>query len=187
MECDVIITTAAIPGRPSPKLITDEMVADMKPGSVIVDLAAAGGGNCTLTKKGEIVTTENNVKIIGYDDLASRMATQSSNMYANNMYNLFSHIHDKAEKGPSFLGKVDEALNAPGDEGEIIWRSIVTSKNGKEVTAPPPPEPTPVKPKAEVKAKEVVVVDPMRQAMVTSGSLVGLSGLVLGMGTGVSP
>merc|ERR1719223_2375511 len=65
-ESDIIITTAAIPGRASPKLIEDYMVKDMKPGSVIVDLAAAGGGNCTLTKKGQVYTTDNGVTIVGY-------------------------------------------------------------------------------------------------------------------------
>merc|ERR1719502_1443819 len=72
-ECDIIITTAAIPGRPSPKLIEDYMVKDMKPGSVIIDLAAAGGGNCTLTKPGEMYITENGVTIIGYTGLPGLM------------------------------------------------------------------------------------------------------------------
>merc|ERR1719487_2801177 len=65
-ECDIIITTAAIPGRTSPVLIEDYMVKDMKPGSVIVDLAATGGGNCTLTRAGEKYTTDNGVTILGY-------------------------------------------------------------------------------------------------------------------------
>merc|ERR1719218_418446 len=72
-EVDIIISTAAIPGRKSPVLIEDYMVKDIKPGSVIIDLAAAGGGNCSLTKPGEKYTTENGVTIVGYTDLAGRM------------------------------------------------------------------------------------------------------------------
>ncbi|RKW30996.1 MAG: Re/Si-specific NAD(P)(+) transhydrogenase subunit alpha, partial [Kingella sp. (in: b-proteobacteria)] len=73
-EVDIIITTAAIPGKPAPKLITADMVASMKAGSVIVDLAAATGGNCELTKPGELFVTDNGVKIIGYTDMANRLA-----------------------------------------------------------------------------------------------------------------
>merc|ERR1719356_2050559 len=95
-EVDIIISTAAIPGRKSPVLIEDYMGKDMKPGSVIVDLAAAGGGNCTLTKPGEKYTTDNGVTIIGYMDNPGRMASQASMMYAQNMYNLVNHISPKA-------------------------------------------------------------------------------------------
>ena len=87
-EVDIIITTAAIPGKPAPKLITKEMVESMKPGSVIVDLAAATGGNCELTKPGELSVTDNGVKIIGYTDMANRLAGQSSQLYATNLVNL---------------------------------------------------------------------------------------------------
>ena len=77
-DTDVIVTTAAIPGKPSPKLITAEMVEAMKPGSVIVDLAALGGGNCELTRPGEKYVTDNGVTIIGYTDMPSRLPGQSS-------------------------------------------------------------------------------------------------------------
>ena len=87
-EVDIIITTAAIPGKPAPKLITKEMVESMKSGSVIVDLAAATGGNCELTKPGELFVTDNGVKIIGYTDMANRLAGQSSQLYATNLVNL---------------------------------------------------------------------------------------------------
>lgn len=124
----------------------------MKPGSVIVDLAAAGGGNCALTKLGETITTDNGVTIIGYDDLPGRMAMIASSMYAQNMYNLCSHIHGK-EKADGFFNNVDAALSA-GEEGDIIVRSMVTCKDGKELEMPPPPQPTPVsKPKPVVTAK----------------------------------
>merc|ERR1719162_2173026 len=92
-ECSIAITTAAIPGRASPLLITKDMVAQMRPGSVIVDLAAVGGGNCELTRKDEMYVTDNGITIIGYTDLPSRMASQSSAMYAQNMANLLKHVH----------------------------------------------------------------------------------------------
>merc|ERR1719236_23668 len=110
-EVDIIITTAAIPGRKSPVLIEDYMVKDMKPGSVIVDLAAAGGGNCTLTRAGEKYTTDNGVTILGYTDLAGRMGLQASAMYATNMYNMVTHITGK-EGAAVFLDNVDAALGA---------------------------------------------------------------------------
>ncbi|EZF28132.1 NAD(P) transhydrogenase, mitochondrial, partial [Trichophyton interdigitale H6] len=77
-EVDIIVTTALIPGKPAPKLITEEMIMAMKPGSVVVDLAAEAGGNCVLTKPGELVVSSNGVTIIGYTDLPSRLPTQSS-------------------------------------------------------------------------------------------------------------
>jgi len=87
-ECQIIITTAAIPGRPAPKLIMKDAVDNMAPGSVIVDLAASTGGNCQLTKPGSIWTYDQRVTIVAYDSLPSRMSWQASSMYANNMANL---------------------------------------------------------------------------------------------------
>ena len=87
-EVDIIVTTALIPGKPAPKLITREMVDSMKAGSVIVDLAAQNGGNCEYTVPGEIFTTENGVKVIGYTDLPGRLPTQSSQLYGTNLVNL---------------------------------------------------------------------------------------------------
>lgn len=86
-DVDIIITTAMIPGKPAPKLITADMVRSMKTGSVIVDLAAAGGGNCELTVEGKAIDAEG-VKILGYTDLVSRLPNQSSQLYANNLVNL---------------------------------------------------------------------------------------------------
>ncbi len=88
LKQDVIITTALIPGRPAPRLLTKAMVESMKPGSVIIDIAAANGGNCELTKSGELVV-HNGVKIAGYGDLPSRLAADSSNLLARNLVNLF--------------------------------------------------------------------------------------------------
>ncbi|OTW18665.1 NAD(P) transhydrogenase subunit alpha, partial [Vibrio parahaemolyticus] len=87
-DVDIIITTALIPGRPAPKLITKEMVDSMKAGSVIVDLAAANGGNCEYTVKDQVIMTDNGVKIVGYTDMVGRLPTQSSQLYATNLVNL---------------------------------------------------------------------------------------------------
>src|ERR1700742_2834692 len=87
-ETDILITTALIPGRSAPTLITAEMVAAMKPGSVIVDMAAANGGNVEGTVKGRRTVTANGVTILGYDDLAGRLPTQASQLYGQNLVNL---------------------------------------------------------------------------------------------------
>ncbi|MDR2620739.1 MAG: Re/Si-specific NAD(P)(+) transhydrogenase subunit alpha [Propionibacteriaceae bacterium] len=134
---DIVVTTAAIPGKPSPKLITAEMVATMAPGSVIVDLAATGGGNCELTEPGVSYVTANGVAIIGYTDMASRLAGQSSQLYARNVANLV-------------------ALMTPHSDGQLqvdfdddIIRTATITKAG-EVTFPPPPVQVSVAPSAAV-------------------------------------
>jgi len=183
-ETDIVITTAAIPGRPSPLLITKEAVAGMKPGSVIVDLAAVGGGNCELTKLNEAYTTPNGIKIIGYADLPARMAEQASAMYAQNMANLLRHVQGK-EKAAGFLPNLSKHLD-DGEAGDIVSRSIVCCRNGQPVQMPPPPQPTPVKPKVTpVKAKAEAKANPLRAAVV--GSLVLTFGIaaMLGLGEGV--
>ena len=91
-EIDIVITTALIPGRPAPKLWPAEMVSLMKPGSVVVDLAAEQGGNCDLTKAGEVIESDNGVKIVGYTDFPSRMATQSSQLYATNLRHMIDDL-----------------------------------------------------------------------------------------------
>lgn len=183
-EVDIIISTAAIPGRKSPVLIEEYMVKDMKPGSVIIDLAAAGGGNCDVTRAGEKYVTENGVTVIGYTDLSSRMGAQASAMYATNMLNMVSHISGK-EGAPAFMPKVDAALASA--DGDIIVRSIVCCKDGKEVVAPPPPEPTPVKKKEvrAVKAKDLP--DPARDAMVSAGVVAGGCGVLIASSVGAAP
>ena len=94
---DIAITTALIPGRPAPLLITQEMVASMKPGSVIVDLAVEQGGNCALSKAGEMVVTDNGVTIVGHRNVPSRLAADASALYARNLLNFLSpHLADGA-------------------------------------------------------------------------------------------
>jgi NAD(P) transhydrogenase subunit alpha len=143
-EVDIIITTALIPGKPAPRLITAEMVQSMKPGSVIVDMAAEQGGNCELTEPGTIVV-RHGVTIIGYTDLPSRLAKQSSTLYATNLFRLAEELC-KAKDGVIDVNMEDEVIRGTTviKEGEITW-------------PPPPPKlsaapPAVVKPAAPVPA-----------------------------------
>jgi len=124
-EVDIIITTALIPGKPAPKLITAEMVKSMKPGSVIVDMAAEQGGNCELTEPGQAVV-KHGVTIIGYTDLASRLAKQSSTLYATNLFRLSEELC-KAKDGVANVNMEDDAI-----------RGLTVIKDGA-VTWPAPP------------------------------------------------
>ncbi len=137
-EVDIIITTAQIPGREAPKLILDDHVAVMKPGSVIVDLAASTGGNCTLTKNNEIYTTENRVTIVGKVD---QLPSQASQLYGNNL----CHLLDDMGKAENFAINMDD---------DVVSRAMVTHNGAINW----PPEPLPVSPqqpkKAEVKVEE---------------------------------
>ena len=123
-EVDIIITTALIPGKPAPKLITAEMVKSMKPGSVIVDMAAEQGGNCELTEPGQVVV-KHGVTIVGYTDLGSRLAKQSSTLYATNLFRLTEELC-KTKNGIVDVNMQDDAI-----------RGLTVIKNG-EVTWPPP-------------------------------------------------
>ncbi len=95
---DIVITTALIPGRPAPVLVTPEMVATMKPGAVIVDLAVEQGGNCPLSKPGETVVTENGVHIVGIVNLASRISVDASQLFAKNLLNFITPLVSKETK-----------------------------------------------------------------------------------------
>ncbi|MBY0411783.1 MAG: Re/Si-specific NAD(P)(+) transhydrogenase subunit alpha [Burkholderiaceae bacterium] len=120
-EVDIIITTALIPGKPAPKLITAEMVRSMKPGSVIVDMAAEQGGNCELTVPGQAVVTHG-VTIVGYTDLASRLAKQSSTLYANNLFRVAEELC-KAKDGIANVNMEDDAIRGltVTKDGAITW------------------------------------------------------------------
>jgi NAD(P) transhydrogenase subunit alpha len=120
-ECDIIITTALIPGKPAPRLITAEMVKSMKPGSVIVDMAAEQGGNCELTEPGQAVV-KHGVTIIGYTDLASRLARQSSTLYSNNLLRLTEELC-KAKDGVAVVNMDDDAIRGLTvvKEGSVTW------------------------------------------------------------------
>jgi NAD(P) transhydrogenase subunit alpha len=118
---DIIITTALIPGKPAPRLITAEMVQAMKPGSVIVDMAAEQGGNCELTVPGDAVV-RHGVTIVGYTDLASRLAAQSSTLYANNLLRLTEELC-KAKDGVAVVNMEDDAIRGLTVvyQGSISW------------------------------------------------------------------
>ena len=125
-DADIIITTALIPGKPAPRLMTAQMVASMRSGSVIVDMAASNGGNVEGVVAGEVVVTENGVTIIGYTDLAGRLPTQASQLYGTNLVNLMK-------------------LMTPGKDGQlvldfddVVQRSMTVVRHG-ESTWPPPP------------------------------------------------
>src|SRR5689334_7189218 len=120
-DADIIITTALIPGKPAPKLITADMVKSMKPGSVIVDMAAEQGGNCELTEPGQAVV-KHGVTIIGYTDLASRLAKQSSTLYSNNLLRLTEELC-KTKDGVINVNMEDDAIRGLTviKEGTITW------------------------------------------------------------------
>jgi len=142
-EVDIIITTALIPGRPAPKLITAAMVQSMKPGSVVVDLASERGGNCELTVPGQ-VAVDHDVTLIGYTDLPSRMAKVSSDLYSNNLVHLLSDMTPEKDGQPQ-VDMEDTVIRGVTvvNNSEITWPP---PKIEVPVTAPPPPgteEPSP--------------------------------------------
>ncbi len=120
-EVDIIITTALIPGKPAPRLITADMVKSMKPGSVIVDMAAEQGGNCELTEPGQVVV-KHGVTIVGYTDLVSRLAKQSSTLYATNLFRLTEELC-KTKDGVINVNMDDDAIRGLTviKEGGITW------------------------------------------------------------------
>ncbi|MEY4302611.1 MAG: transhydrogenase subunit alpha [Pseudomonadota bacterium] len=139
-ECDIIITTALIPGKPAPKLITAEMVRNMKPGSVIVDMAAEQGGNCELTEPGKAVV-KHGVTIVGYTDLASRMARQSSTLYGTNLFRLTEELC-KTKDGVINVNMEDDAIRGLTviKEGAITWPApplVVAAKPAPKPAAAP--------------------------------------------------
>lgn len=145
-DVDIIVTTALIPGRPAPKLITKEMVDSMKAGSVIVDLAAANGGNCAYTEANKVITTPNGVKIIGYTDMVGRLPTQSSQLYGTNLVNLVKLL-SKEKDGNINIDFEDVVLRGVTvvKEGEVTWPAPPI-----QVSAQPEVKPQPVKVEAKV-------------------------------------
>ncbi|MCK0148981.1 Re/Si-specific NAD(P)(+) transhydrogenase subunit alpha [Marivita sp. S6314] len=133
-EMDIVITTALIPNREAPELWTKDMVESMKPGSVIVDLAAEKGGNCKLTVKDEKIVTDNGVTIIGYTDFPSRMAAQASTLYATNIRHMMTDLTPKVKNEETGEETQEFFHNM---EDDVIRGATVTYKN--EITFPPPP------------------------------------------------
>ncbi len=184
-EMDIVITTALIPGRDAPVLWTKDMVEAMKPGSVIVDLAAEKGGNCELTVPEEKIVTENGVTIVGYTDFPSRMATQASNLYGNNIR------HMMADLTPGKDGVIHHNM-----DDDVIRGATVT--HAGEITFPPPPPKVAAiaaaKPKEKPKeltpeerrAKELADFKAQTRSQVTLLAVGGLAMLAVGMVAPVS-
>lgn len=149
-DVDIIVTTALIPGRPAPLIITADMVASMKSGSVIVDMAAANGGNVEGTVKDQAVVTDNGVTIIGYTDLAGRLPAQASQLYGTNLVNLLKLLTPEKD-GQLTL-----------DFDDVVQRSMTVVRDG-EVTWPPPPVQVSAAPAAAAAAP--VEVKPAKQPM----------------------
>jgi len=166
-EVDIIITTALIPGRPAPRLITAEMVESMKDGSVIVDLAAEQGGNCELTEPGKVVE-HHGVTLIGYTDLPSRLAAQSSQLYATNLRHLLTDLTPEKD-GQIVVDMEDE-----------VFRGATVCKDGETTWPPPAPKlsaaPKKVKPAPPpaVEKKKPSVMGPIIGMVVAGLALLGL-------------
>lgn len=163
-DVDIIITTALIPGRPAPRLITAADVASMKPGSVIVDMAAAQGGNVEGSVAGERVVTDNGVTILGYTDLAGRLPTQASQLYATNLLNLLKLLT------PNKDGQLTI------DFEDVVQRAVTVVRDG-EITWPPPPVSVTAAPAPATAAE--ATVEPVGEKKKMSA---GVKGLLIGIG-----
>jgi H+-translocating NAD(P) transhydrogenase subunit alpha len=176
-DVDIIITTALIPGRPAPRIITGEMVASMKPGSVIVDMAAANCGNVEGTVRDEVVVTANRVTIIGYTDLPGRLPAQASQLYSTNLVNLMK-------------------LMTPGKDGQlvldfddVVQRSMTVVRDG-ELTWPPPPVPVSAAPAAQAPAPQAAAGEPHAKPPMSPARRIGVvaaAGALLFLVSALSP
>ena len=154
-DVDIIITTALIPGKPAPRIITADMVASMRPGSVIVDMAAANGGNVEGTVKDQAVVTDHGVTIVGYTDLAGRLPATASQLYGTNLVNLLKLLTPEKD-GKLIL-----------DFEDVVQRSVTVVRDG-EITWPPPPVQVSAAP---VAAAAPVEQKPAKQPMTTARRL----------------
>ncbi|MBC7597025.1 MAG: Re/Si-specific NAD(P)(+) transhydrogenase subunit alpha [Kineosporiaceae bacterium] len=143
-DVDIIITTALIPGRAAPRLITADDVASMKAGSVIVDMAAAQGGNVAGSKPGEVVVTDNGVTIIGYTDLAGRLPTQASQLYGTNLVNLMKLLTPEKDGHPVL------------DFDDVVQRGMTVVREGEKTWPPPPVQVSAQPPVAEAAPKAAI-------------------------------
>ncbi|GAB3347381.1 Re/Si-specific NAD(P)(+) transhydrogenase subunit alpha [Modestobacter lapidis] len=174
-DVDIIITTALIPGRPAPRLITAEMVAGMRPGSVLVDMAAAMGGNVAGTVADEVVVTGNGVSIIGYTDLPGRLPAQASQLYATNLVNLLKLL-TPGKDGRLVL-----------DQDDVVQRAMTVVHRG-EMTWPPPPVPVSATPPASSPAASVTPAAPKAApSPARRAALAGVGAVLLFVLTALSP
>ncbi|KAM3073461.1 hypothetical protein ACMFMF_006668 [Clarireedia jacksonii] len=176
-DVDIVITTALIPGRPAPRLITEEMVAAMKPGSVIVDLAAEAGGNCEKTVPGQL-TVHKGVTIIGYTDLPSRLPSQSSTLYSNNITKFLLSIAPEDKHFGIDL------------KDEVVRGSIVTHK-GEIIPPAPRPVPPAAKPASTIAPTgapvNAVALTPWQKQTREVASVTGGMGLAVILGKATGP
>jgi NAD(P) transhydrogenase subunit alpha len=183
-EVDIVITTALIPNRPAPELWTKDMVDAMKPGSVIVDLAAERGGNCTLTRADEKIVTDNGVTIIGYTDFPSRMATQSSNLYATNIRHMMDDLTPEKD-GVPVINTEDDVIRGAlvTHAGEITWPP--PAPKVKAIAAAKPKKKEPEETPQEKAAREMAQ---MKKSLNRTGLLLGIGSLlILALGTVAPP
>jgi NAD(P) transhydrogenase subunit alpha len=175
-DVDIIITTALIPGKPAPRLITADMVASMRPGSVIVDMAAANGGNVEGSVAGEAVTTDRGVTIIGYTDLVGRLPAQASQLYGQNLVNLMKLLTPDKD-GQLVL-----------DFDDVVQRGITVVRNGEKTWPPPPVAVSSAAPQAKPAAapqpakKEKAPLTPARRY-----AIVGIGAALLFLLTAFAP
>ncbi|KAL1979679.1 hypothetical protein VTN96DRAFT_5378 [Rasamsonia emersonii] len=177
-EVDIVITTALIPGKPAPRLLTKEMVSAMKPGSVIVDLAAEAGGNCEVTVPGKL-TIYDGVKVIGYTDLPSRLPTQSSTLYSNNITKFLLSLADKEK-------------NFAIDLSDEVVRGSIVTLNGEILppAAPPTPSPTPTAAAAKTpsaKEAESTALTPWQKTTREVATVTAGMGTALALGKATGP
>src|SRR6056297_3264651 len=180
----IVITTALIPNRPAPELWTEDMVEAMKPGSVIVDLAAERGGNCTLTRADEKIVTDNDVTIIGYTDFPSRMATQSSNLYATNVRHMLDDLTPEKD-GTPVVDMEDDVIRSAlvTHDGEITWPP--PAPKVKAIAAAKPKKKEPEETAEQKAAREMAE---MKKSLNRTGLMLGLGSLlILGLGTVAPP
>ncbi len=173
-DVDIVITTALIPGRPAPRLITEEMVASMRSGSVIVDMAAAQGGNVAGSVADEIVVTANGVSIIGYTDLPARLPAQASQLYGTNLVNLLKLLTPDKD-GVLVL-----------DMDDVVQRTMTVVRSG-EKTWPPPPVQVSAAPPASTPVTQAQHAPPPPPRPGRRFALVGIAAALLFLLTGFSP
>jgi len=174
-DVDIIITTALIPGKPAPRIITAEMVASMRPGSVIVDMAAANGGNVEGTVAGEAVTTDNGVTILGYTDLAGRLPAQSSQLYGTNVVNLLKLLTPDKDGTPVF------------DLDDVVIRSMTVVREGELLWPPPPAQVSAAPQQAAPRARPAEPEPPKRMSPVARLGITAAIGAALFLLVAISP
>lgn len=173
-DMDIVITTALIPGRPAPKLWTEDMVKMMKPGSVIVDLAAERGGNCDLTVPDQKIVTDNGVTIVGYTDFPSRMAAQASTLYSTNIRHMLTDLTPKKD------GVINHNM-----EDDVIRGATVTHAGAVTYPPPPPKVQAIAAQKPKEKAKELTVEEKRAQELAAFKAQTRTQYTLLGVGGGL--